>query len=278
MQRRTFLRLAAYGLATALTGSYTVFIERNIVLVNKYRIPLKDLPPSFHGFTIAQLTDLHLGFLVSPAFIEGVVAKTNALRPDAIVCTGDYVHERETKKEIEQVWPLLAKLHARYGVFSVLGNHDHWADTERSLYWLERSGQNLRHQCKAITKGKERIVLGGAGDYWQDQLKIDHAFASSDEQDCRILLAHNPDSVDTHFTTPVSLVLSGHTHGGQVVLPFFGPPVLPVHNKKYSSGLIRTDKTQLFISRGIGWTMYPVRFNCYPEIALLELVHPDLLA
>jgi len=278
MKRRTFLRLAAYGLATTLAGSYSVFVERNIVLVNRYTIPLKDLPPSFHGFTIAHLTDLHLGFLVSPAFIERVVAKTNALRPDAIVCTGDYVHKKEAKKEIEQVWPLLTTLQARYGVFSVLGNHDHWADTERSLYWLERSGQNLRHQCKVITKGKERIVLGGAGDYWQDQLKIDQAFASSDEHDCRILLAHNPDSVDTHFKTPISLVLSGHTHGGQVVLPFVGPPLLPVNNKKYSSGLIRTDKTQLFISRGIGWTIYPVRFNCYPEIALLELLHPDLPA
>ena len=92
------------------------------------------------------------------------------------------------------------------------------------------------------------------------------------------MLSHNPDSVDTGFKTPVSLVLSGHTHGGQIVLPFFGAPVLPVQNKKYSSGLIVTKKTKLFISRGLGWTIYPVRFNCYPEIALLQLVNPALTA
>ncbi|MCW5200614.1 metallophosphoesterase [Desulfobulbus sp. F4] len=278
MNRRVFLRLAAYGMAAALAGSYTVFIERNIVIVNQYTIPIKNLPPIFHGFTLAHLTDLHFGVLVSAEFIEGIVQKTNALRPDAIVCTGDYVHAKNTTAEIEKVWPILSKLTAPHGVFSVLGNHDHWADTGRSLYWLERSGQNLRHQCKTIRKGKERILLGGAGDLWEDQLKIDHAFSSSEENECRILLSHNPDSVDTGFKTPVSLVLSGHTHGGQVVLPFFGPPILPVNNKKYSSGLIAAQKTTLFISRGIGWAIYPVRFNCYPEIALLKLVNPTLTA
>jgi predicted MPP superfamily phosphohydrolase len=278
MNRRAFLRLAAYGMAATLAGSYTVLIERNIVIINQYTIPVTNLPPSFHGFTLAHLTDLHLGVFVSAAFIEGVVHKTNALRTDAIVCTGDYVHKRNTIEEIEQVWPILSKLTAPHGVFSVLGNHDHSADTERSLYWLERSGQNLRHQRKVIERRKERLVLGGAGDLWEDQLKIDQIFANSEENECRILLSHNPDSVDTPFKTPLSLVVSGHTHGGQVVLPFFGPPVLPVQNKKYSSGLIITEKTKLFISRGIGWAIYPVRLNCYPEIAVLKLLNPALPA
>jgi len=272
ISRRTALRLAAYGLAATLAGSYSFLIERNIVLVNRYKIPLANLPPAFHGFTIAQLTDLHLGFLVSAAFIQKVVERTNALRPDAIFCTGDYVHAKDIATEIDQVWPILMQLRARHGVFSVLGNHDHWANNERSLYWLERSGQNLRHQSKAIARGKERIVFGGAGDFWTDSLLIDHAFANSEENDCRILLAHNPDSVDTSFKTPLALVVSGHTHGGQVRLPFYGPPVLPVQNKRYSSGLIVTEKTKLFISRGIGWAIYPIRCNCYPEIAVLELV------
>ncbi|MCW5205912.1 metallophosphoesterase [Desulfobulbus sp. F5] len=276
MNRRAFLRLAAYGMVATLAGSYTVLIERNIVLINQYTIPVTNLPPSFHGFTLAHLTDLHFGVLVSAAFIEGVVRKTNALRTDAIVCTGDYVHKRNTTAEIDQVWPILMQLQARHGVFSVLGNHDHSADTERSLYWLERSGQNLRHQRKVIERGKERLVLGGAGDLWEDQLKIDQVFANSEENECRILLSHNPDSVDTPFKTPLSLVVSGHTHGGQVVLPFLGPPVLPVQNKKYSSGLIITEKTKLFISRGIGWAIYPVRLNCYPEIAVLKLLNPAL--
>ncbi|MCP4402243.1 MAG: metallophosphoesterase [bacterium] len=279
MNRRMFLKCAlSAGGAVVLAGSYPVFIERNIVCVNRYRIPITNLPLSFHGFTLAQLTDVHLGFLVSESFVEGIVQRTNSLGTDAIICTGDYVHERNTTEEIEKVWPILSKLEAKHGVYSVLGNHDHWADSERSLDWLERTGQNIRHQCQPIYKGRERILIGGAGDYMEDELKIDETFSHSDDGECRLLLSHNPDSVDTEFNTPLSLVISGHTHGGQVVIPFFGPPVLPVKNKDYSSGLITTAKTQLFISRGIGWAIYPIRFNCYPEIAVLELVNPSLTA
>ena len=272
INRRKFLKLAIYGGTAALVGCYPVLIERNIVQINRYKIPLSNLPSSFQGFTIAHLTDIHLGFLVSKSFVEGIVHRTLKLNTDAIVCTGDYVHKRNTIKEIETVWPILSKLKARYGVYSVLGNHDHWADTGRSLYWLERTGQNIRHKCQPIYKGKDRILIGGCGDYWGDELEIDNAFFCSDEKDCRILLSHNPDSVDTQFDTPLSLVISGHTHGGQVVIPFLGAPILPVKNKNYSSGLIDTPKTKLFISRGIGWAIYPVRFNCYPEIAVLELI------
>ena len=273
MNRRTFLKFALYGGVTALAGSYPVLIERNIVQINRYKIPIADLPPSFHGFTIAQLTDLHLGFLVSESFVEEIVHRTNRLRADLIVCTGDYVHERNATQQVDKVWTILSKLEAKHGVYSVLGNHDHWADFDRSLYWMERTGQNIRHECKPIYKGSDRIFIGGAGDYWEDDLNIDKTFSCSDENECRVLLAHNPDTVDTAFNTSLSLVLSGHTHGGQVVIPFYGPPVLPVINKDYSSGLISTPRTQLFISRGIGWAIYPVRFNCYPEIAVLELEH-----
>jgi len=183
MNRRTFLKSALSGGALVFAGSYPIFIERNIVQVNRYKVPIDNLPPSFHGFTLAHLTDIHLGFLVSPSFVEEIVHRTNNINADAIVCTGDYVHERNTLEEIDKVWPILSKLSARYGVYSVLGNHDHWADTDRSLYWLERSGQNIRHQCKPIYKGRERILIGGAGDFWGDRLKIDKAFSSSDQGD-----------------------------------------------------------------------------------------------
>lgn len=277
MDRRKFIKRSMLGGILTLVGSYPLFIERQIVNVNRYKVPIHNLPASFHGFTIAQLTDLHLGFLVTASFIEGVVRKANNLNTDIIVCTGDYVHDKNTTKEIDQVWPILSKLKAKYGVYSVLGNHDHWADTDKSLDWLQKSGHDLRHLCKPIFKNGERIVIGGAGDFWEDELKIDETFSYTDEGDCRILLSHNPDSVDTQFETPISLVLSGHTHGGQVVIPFYGAPIVPVKNKNYTSGLIDTPKTKLFISRGIGWSVLPIRFNCYPEIAVLELVNPRLV-
>jgi hypothetical protein len=277
MNRRKFLKSTLYSSAFAVVGFYPVFIERKTVLVNRYKIPIADLPPSFHGFTLAHLTDIHFGSFVSESFVERIVHITNALGTDAIVCTGDYVLGNDTTEKIDKIWPILTKLKARYGVYSVLGNHDHHADFDRSLYWLTRSEQNIRHQCKPIYKGKERIIIGGAGDYWYDRLEIDTTFSSSVERDCRLLLAHNPDSIDTQFETPLSLVISGHTHGGQVVIPFMGPPVLPVKNKDYSSGLITTSKAQIFISKGIGWSGLPIRINCYPEIAILELVNPQLV-
>lgn len=274
MDRRSFLKYLGAGSAMALAASYAVVIERNSLQINRYRVPVAGLPLAFHGFTLAHLTDVHLGFLVSETFVEGVVQQTNRLGADAIVCTGDYVRSRNTRSEIDRVWPILAQLHAPQGVYSVLGNHDHWADANRSIYWLERSGQNLRHKAITIEHGQDRLWIGGAGDFMEDRLEIDQAFAAADENDCKILLSHNPDSVDSDYSTRLSLVISGHTHGGQVVLPFIGPPVLPVENRIYTSGLIQTTKTPVFISRGIGWSIYPVRFNCTPEIALLELVRP----
>jgi uncharacterized protein len=271
MNRRQFIKVACYGGTAALLAGYPVFIERNWVQINNYRLSVPSLPKAFNGFRVVHLTDLHLGYLVSESFIREVIHKANRLKPDIIVCTGDYVHASNTTKEIDTVWPILSTLKARYGVYSILGNHDHWADTEKSLQWLQRTGQSVRHTCKPIYRGKERILIGGAGDYWEDELNIDLSFSSSDEGDCRILLTHNPDSVDTDFETPLALILSGHTHGGQVSIPFLGPPVLPVKNKKYASGLIETEKGPLFISKGIGWTIYPIRINCYPEIAVHEL-------
>ena len=217
------MKSTLYSSVFALVGVYPIFIERRKVFVNRYKISIANLPLSFHGFTLAHLTDLHLGSFTSNSFIEEIVYNTNMLGTDAIVCTGDYVLDGNTTEQIDIVWPILSKLKAKYGVYSVLGNHDHHADFNRSLYWLERSEQNIRHKCKPIYKGKERIIIGGSGDYWWDQLNIDNTFSSSDEGDCRLLLSHNPDTIDTQFNTPLSLVMSGHTHGGQVVIPFWSP-------------------------------------------------------
>jgi len=95
-------------------------IERTVVRVNRYRIPIIDLPPVFQGFTLAHLTDLHLGFLVSETFVEEIVRRTNGLGADVIVCTGDYVHAKNTIEEIEKIWPIMSKLAAKKGVFSVV--------------------------------------------------------------------------------------------------------------------------------------------------------------
>lgn len=275
MIRRKFLKTLLYsGAGVSLMGSYTVFIERYLIQENHYRIFIKNLPREFSGFRILQLTDLHYGLLVPKMVIEYVVQRANSIKKDITVCTGDYITERNSTNRINTVWPMLEKLKAPMGVYSILGNHDHWADFERSLYWLDKTGQNLRNKVVPIEKKGKTIWLGGCGDLWEDEIKIDDIFSSSKPEEIKLLLAHNPDTADTGFNTKIDLVISGHTHGGQVYLPFIGAPLLPVKNRKYTSGLIETEKTSIFISRGIGWAILPLRFNCAPEIAVLHL-YPD---
>jgi hypothetical protein len=259
--------------ALGLVASYPFFIERSIVFTNTYRIPVPSLPSEFTGFRLVHLTDLHYGPLMPLWLIRSVVARTNRIPREVVVCTGDYVHENNACQQIDAVWPVLATLNAPSGVFSILGNHDHWADTQRSQDWLNHTGQDLRHRVASIEKGGRRIWLAGAGDLWEDHRSLDELLKDVPDSECRIVLAHNPDSADTEFDSRVDLFITGHTHGGQVNLPFFGPPMLPVRNKSYSSGLkLSSSGVRVFISRGIGWTTFPVRFNCFPEIAVLELV------
>jgi predicted MPP superfamily phosphohydrolase len=271
VSRRHFLRLLL-GAGCAAVG-YPVFIERYLVLTNRYRIKVPNLPAPFRGLRIVQLTDLHYGLLQPLALIEAVVDRANAIERDIVVCTGDYVHQRDATTQIDAVWPVLARLRAPAGVFSVLGNHDHWADSARSRRWASRTGQDLEHRATSLVRGGQRLWFAGAGDLWEDHRDLDEVLSDIPSQDCRIVLAHNPDTADTAYTSRIDLMISGHTHGGQVRLPLIGAPVVPVANKTYTSGLKRSPRgAPVFISRGIGWAGYPVRLNCYPEIAVLELV------
>ncbi len=270
ISRRTFLKR---GLGVAgLAASWPFCIERYLVMTNHYRISVPRLPKEFSGLKIAHLTDLHHGFLVPLWFIRHVIDRTNALNPDVTVLTGDYVHEFNSCRQIDRVWPEIARLKARHGVYAVLGNHDHWADARRSVYWLKKTGQNLRHKRTFIERNGKRLWFAGAGDFFSEPRPLDELLKHIPDRDCRIVLAHSPDTADTPHARPVDLMISGHTHGGQVNIPFFGTPILPTRNKNYSSGLKQSrHREPVFISRGIGWAMYPVRFNCPPEIAVLEL-------
>lgn len=278
LSRRQFLKKGLAAGAVGLLASYPFFIERYLVMTNHYRIPVPHLPSAFSGLRIAHLTDLHYGPLVPLSFIRHVVRRTNALEPDVTVLTGDYVHEFDNTAQIDAVWPELARLRARHGVFAVLGNHDHWADTKRSMVWMKKTGQNLRHKKRFIEREGQRLWFAGAGDFFADHRNLDRLLQTIPEKDCRIVLAHSPDSADSDYKHRIDLMISGHTHGGQVDIPFVGAPILPTRNKNYSSGLKRSLRGgNVFISRGIGWAMYPVRFNCPPEIAVLELA-PDVVA
>lgn len=252
---------------------YISFIERYLIQVNTYHLYFRRLPQSFDGIKILQISDLHYGFLMPIGFIQYVLGSAMLAEPDMIVGTGDYVKKRNDRKEIDIIWPQLQKLQAPLGVYMVLGNHDHWADSQYSLQKLQQSGFSVRHTSTCITRGGGRLCIGGAGDHWEDKAGIDRAFANSQKDDFRVLLAHNPDTADSQYKSKMDLILAGHTHGGQFRIPFWDyAPIIPVKNKKYDAGVRKNKKGEtIFISKGIGWSILPIRFNCYPELAVLVL-------
>lgn len=265
---------AAFTIILCALFIYAVFVEPQFLRVERTRIPFRDLPREFNGFKIAVLSDLHYGFFMSLDRVARVVETANRLNADAIVCLGDLSTRANDAAELGAVWSVLKRLRARSGVYFVNGNHDHWAGDALSLRLLEESGFSVRHRHRYIRRGNARIAIGGCGDFYEDEPGIDVALRGVPAGVLRIMLAHNPDTANTLHDARVDLFLAGHTHGGQCVVPLIGwAPVLPVTDKDFDSGL-RTNRIgeKVFISRGIGCTLLRARFNCMPEIAVIELV------
>lgn len=270
MNRRRFVGGLTVGSAGAL-ASYALVIERLWVRVTHQRIAVADLPPSLDGLRILQLSDIHHGPWMGREQVSRVLQQAAAIPCDLIALTGDYVHGEEGPRLLEWVIPALSRLRAPLGIHAVLGNHDHYAGGVRARELLVDAGISRVHSRFAIERDDGRLWIAGTGDLWEDYVAIDRLLAGVPDTEPRIVLAHNPDTADSNFTSRVDLMLSGHTHGGQVRLPIAGALALPIRNRRYASGLVATERTQLFVSRGIGWTTLPVRFNCPPEIAVLTL-------
>jgi predicted MPP superfamily phosphohydrolase len=271
MNRRSFIKFAAASAGGAvIAGTLPMLAEPDSVRVNRYRLSVPRLPDAFEGFTIVHLTDLHYGFYIHLKLLRDIVELVNSIPHHITVCTGDYVSHRVS--EVDAIWPVLYGLRAPEGVFSILGNHDYERCAARSVHWLKRSGQDLNYSIRKLERRGEALWLAGAGDFWWDHRSIDALLDPIPPEACSILLAHNPDSVDTFNRRSADLVIAGHTHGGQINLPYIGSPVVSVNNKNYTSGLCRSRRgLPVFISRGIGLTRVPLRVNCPPEIAVLEL-------
>ncbi len=273
--RRQFLKkiVAVAGGAVAVGGGIAAFkFDTYDLKITNVNIPIADLPDSFSGFRIAHMTDFHCRDGVRYEYLKRVAASANSLKPDIIVLTGDYVsHER---KDIPPVMELIDSLRAKYGKLAVLGNHDHWTDAAMTREYLRKSGAvDLTNTNVLIGKGGEEICFAGVGDVWEDTQKIDEAYHSVPENIPRILLSHNPDYAEVMpagYRT--DFMISGHTHGGQVVLPLYGAPILPSdYGQKYASGLVEGPHCRVYISRGIGF-IHKFRWNCRPELPVFTLV------
>jgi predicted MPP superfamily phosphohydrolase len=272
MTRRKFLkRMTMATVGTALGVAYTL-MEAKWLVVSPVTLTVPNLPTAFKGKTIAFLADLHHGPYVPLSYVRRAVEMANALKPDLIALGGDYPH-----RGIDYIAPCiqeLSRLHAPLGVYGVLGNHDHYDGGQPYVSAALRAAgiPELTNRGLWIESGGERLWLCGVDDYWWGTQNLPAALGPATMKDAVILLSHNPDYVEEIQDARVGLVLSGHTHGGQINLPVIGPPVVPsIYGQKYVHGLVQGPVTQVFVTRGIGTITPPIRLLCKPEIVLVTL-------
>ncbi|NOX61358.1 MAG: metallophosphoesterase [Chloroflexi bacterium] len=274
ISRRQFLKYAATTLAvgaTAAGGGLALANEKGRLAIERVTIPIAGLPSAFEGFTIAQLSDIHLLPFTRPEFLRRAVAVANGLKPDFTVLTGDYVW-REPEGMFELA-PIIAGLNAQRGVCAVLGNHDYWLDVDLVKEGFRQARIPLLiNEHIPITLGGRSLVVAGLDDGWSGHPDLDAALDAAPQDAPVVLLLHEPDLADVYGPDGrCALQLSGHSHGGQVRLPGRGALVLPYLGSKYDFGLYQIGRMWLYTNRGLGEISVPYRFNCSPEISLFTL-------
>jgi len=281
--RRTLLRLIGGGVLAAGGGAaYARFLEPFWPTVEHIDMSFPRLAPPLQNLRILQLSDLHLSTRVPIDYLRKQLQRCLSLKPDLIAITGDFVTIGNSKTH-SQLTSLLQTLHAPFGVFAVLGNHDCGAYSARTpagigarradsvSQAISSAGVTvLRNESHVLGIRDARLQLVGLDDLWSGFCDPDRAFAGVDPSLPCIALAHNPDVIDQIREMPSHWILCGHTHGGQVRIPFYGAPLLPVRNRQYDAGLFSVGQKRLYVNRGLGY-LRPIRFNCRPEITLFTL-------
>ncbi len=239
--------------------------------VTETDIWLRRLSPAHEGLRIVQLTDLHHSLFTPIEEIQRAVHLANLLRPDLVALTGDYVTLSRS-----YIWPVaeaLGKLRARLGVFAVLGNHDFQAGPDEITRALRAQRIRVLRNARYPLRGRSAIMwIAGVDDLWWEADDLRAALRSVPARDLKVLLCHNPLGVHNASEHGVDLVLSGHTHGGQVRLPVVGSLYGRSRlGERFVEGWNRLNGTQIYISRGIGKVLVPLRVGCPPEISCLRL-------
>ncbi|MBN2118679.1 MAG: metallophosphoesterase [Anaerolineales bacterium] len=261
--------------------SFGFFTNPNGFKVETVRLELARLPRPFSGFRIAQISDIHMGGWMNLARFQHVADRVLAQEPDVLLLTGDFLighgFTEISKQWIGDLRKVLSPLAASIPSFAVLGNHDYWTNPEAIREMLRSSGvTDLTNAVFTLTREGESLHLCGVDDIKEGDVRLEEVVAQLGENSAAILLVHEPDFADTSAGTgKFDLQVSGHSHGGQIVIPFYGPPVLPRTGRKYPSGLYKVGDMFQYTNRGVGVDRFPIRFNCPPEITLLELRSPE---
>jgi len=274
MNRRRFLRRASCaGLGLGLAGAAdALVIEPRWVAVERRDVPIQGLGAGLDGLRLVLLSDTHCGPWTSPDYVRKTVRLANEQEPHVALLLGDYCHDH--RRHIGPGIEPFADLEAAHGVFAVLGNHDHWEDAQATRRALKDVGAvELTNTAAVIEQHGDRLALGGVDDLWTGQQDPVTAFAGVSEGVPRLLLSHNPDyAEELPEGLRVDLMVSGHTHGGQVWLPLVGAPLVPSrYGQRYRAGLVEGPRCWVYVTRGLGTITPPVRFLCRPELTVLTL-------
>lgn len=273
LTRREFLKWAGAAAVVGAAGAvgYGGVFEAWDYELTETLVGIKDLPERFEGFRVVQVSDVHHGRLVPIEEVRRVVELANSAGADMVALTGDYT--TSLKRYVEPCAEALAGLRAPEGVWAVLGNHDHNTDGPLTRQALKRRGiEVLTNQNTSIRRGADALQLAGADDWGWGKADFKRAVQGLDKSKPTVMLSHEPMALDVPETGGVSLILSGHTHGGQVTLPVVGAPAAYVwKHLKYLRGMYEDEGTQLYVSRGTGMIGVPVRLGARPEVAVLRL-------
>jgi len=273
--RRRFLAATATVTATAAaTGLYTWQVEPHWLEIVRRPLPVRGLPPRLAGKSLVQISDLHVGPRVDDEYVLTTFRRVAALQPDIVAFTGDFVsHHEGWREQARGVYSQFPR--GRLATLAILGNHDYgvnWAHPEMAQQVVEVVQPFgitvLRNEVRDV----EGLQFAGLDDLWAHQFRPAQTLRQLDARRASIVLSHNPDTVDLGVWEGFeSWILCGHTHGGQCKPPFLPPPLLPVNNKRYTSGEFALDgNRRLYISRGVGHLLQ-VRFNVRPEVTVFEL-------
>ncbi len=247
-----------------------MLLEPYWLKVKKITFHDNDIPTGFDGCKIVFVADFHHGPTTGLPFIRYVVKKINEQNPDIVLLGGDYVYKGS--QYIEPVFDVLKDIKARFGVYAVLGNHDHWEWAEATRDCMKRFDITLLDNRSVWIKVKnDSIKIGCVGDFWEDVQNL-CSTDDVDEDDFCVLLMHNPDYVPSLKTDKIDLILAGHTHGGQVSLFGLWSPYLPIKSgQKLAYGWFENEYTKTYVTSGVGTIFPPIRFCMRPEIVVITL-------
>lgn len=266
-----FLRLCLFLLLCIFV--YAKFIEPNWIDIHRVQLRLPHLAPEFNGYRIVQISDLHTDKLMRERRLRGIFRLVNRQKPDLIAMTGDFVTEYR-QRFIPNFQRSLKVLKAKDKTVAVLGNHDYLANPQairKAL--LANEIVDLSNSVYSIKRGDAIFNIAGVDDLLLGEPRLDLVLQQLPAEGAAIILAHEPDFADSSAATgKFDLQLSGHSHAGQVRLPFLKPPALPTLGKKYYEGLNRVGNMNVYTNRGVGMTGLHIRFASRPEITVFDLV------